>query len=122
MLFFGSIFYLEKITKTQLYEKNQPSNKKLLIAEELTQGKSLTQLASELGITLATAEVFAIDCLAPGRKIAHEQIASFLALSTNSFQRIKVTILSNEDNRLRTIRDSLMRNFLTIRFVLSWYV
>ena len=81
----------------------------------------MTQLALELGITLATVEVYAIYCLAAGRKIAHEQIASFLALSTDSFQRIKVTILSNEDNRLRTIRDSLNKEFSynQIRFVLA---
>lgn len=104
-----------------LYGKNQPSNKKLRIAEELTKGKSLTELALELGIAIATAEVYAIDCLAAGRKIAHEQIASYLAISTDAFQRIKITILSNEDNRLRTIRDSLDEEFSynQIRFVLA---
>ena len=39
----------------QLYGKNQPSNTKLHNPEELTRGKSLTQLASELGIAMATA-------------------------------------------------------------------
>ena len=137
MLFFGSTLYLaknhqdlsffrlsfclQKKRLIQLYGKNQLSNNKLRIAEEFALGKSLTQLASEMGIAKATAEVYAIDCLAAGRKIDHEQLASFLALTADAFQRIKVTILSNEDNRLRTIRDSLSEEFCynQIRFVLA---
>lgn len=81
----------------------------------------MTQLASEMGIAKATAEVYAIDCLAAGRKIDHGQLASFLALTPDAFQRIKVTILSNEDNRLRTVRDSLSEEFSynQIRFALA---
>ena len=84
-------------------------------------GKSLTQLSSELGITLATAEVYAIDCLAAGRKLDHEILASYLGISTDSFQRIKMAILSNEDNKLRTIRDAFTEEFSynQIRFVLA---
>ena len=120
-LIFLSSFCLQKKRLIQLYGKNQLSNNKLRIAEEFALGKSLTQLASEMGIAKATAEVYAIDCLAAGRKIDHEQLASFLALTADAFQRIKVTILSNEDNRLRTIRDSLSEEFCynQIRFVLA---
>ena len=84
-------------------------------------GKSLATLASELGIAVATAEVYAIDCLAAGRQIAHKQIASYLAISNDAFKRIKGEILSNEDNRLRTIRDTLNEEFSynQIRFVLA---
>lgn len=84
-------------------------------------GKSLTQLSSELGIAVATAEVYAIDCLAAGRKLDHEQLASYVGISTDSFQRIKIAILSNEDNKLRTIRDALTEEFSynQIRFVLA---
>ena len=84
-------------------------------------GKSLTQVSSELGIALATAEVYAIDCLAAGRKLDHELLASYIGISTDSFQRIKVAILSNEDNKLRTIRDALTEEFSynQIRFVLA---
>ena len=84
-------------------------------------GKSLTQLSSELGITVATAEVYAIDCLAAGRKLDHEILASYLGISTDSFQRIKMAILSNEDNKLRTIRDAFTEEFSynQIRFVLA---
>ena len=83
--------------------------------------KSLATLSSELGIAVATAEVYAIDCLAAGRQIAHEQIASYLAISTDTFQRIKAKILLNEDNRLRTIRDAINEEFSynQIRFVLA---
>ena len=84
-------------------------------------GKSLTQVSSELGIALATAEVYAIDCLAAGRKLNHELLANYLGISTDSFQRIKAAILSNEDNKLRTIRDALTEEFSynQIRFVLA---
>ena len=81
----------------------------------------MTELASELGIAVATAEVYAIDCLAAGRTLDHELLASYLGISTDSFQRIKVAILSNEDNKLRTIRDALAEEFSynQIRFVLA---
>lgn len=84
-------------------------------------GKSLTQLSSELGIAVATVEVYAIDCLAAGSKLDHEHLASYVGISTDSFQRIKIAILSNEDNKLRTIRDALTEEFSynQIRFVLA---
>ena len=81
----------------------------------------MTQLSSELGIAVATAEVYAIDCLAAGRKLDHELLASYVGISTDSFQRIKIAILSNEDNELCTIRDALTEEFSynQIRFVLA---
>ena len=84
---------------------------KLRIAEELTMVKSLTQLSSELGIAVATAEVYVTDCLAAGRKLDYKLLASYLGISTDSFQPIKIAILSNEDNKLRTIRDALTEEF-----------
>ena len=49
-LIFLSSFCLQKKRLIQLYGKNQLSNNKLRIAEEFALGKSLTQLASEMGI------------------------------------------------------------------------
>lgn len=84
-------------------------------------GKNFVQLASELGIATATAEVYAIDCLAAGGKLDHKHIACDLGISTDAFYRIKVTIQSNEDNKLRTIRDALHEEYSynQIRFVLA---
>ena len=85
-------------------------------------GKSLTQLSSELGITVATAKVYAIDCLAAGRKLDHELLASYLGISTDSLLRIKIAILSNEDNSYAQFVMHLLRNVPTvnqIRFVLA---
>lgn len=65
----------------------------------------------ELGVSVATAEVYAIDCLAAGRKLDHERIARYLGVSSDVFQIIKVTIQSNDDDKLRTIRDSLQEEF-----------
>ena len=83
-------------------------------------GKSLATLASELGIPVATAEVYAIDCLAAGRQIAHEQIASYLAISTDTFQRIKASRMKTTGFEQYVMHST--RNFPTIKSVLSWRV
>ena len=109
--------FLWKKCLIELYGKNQPLNKKLCIAEELMMGKSLATLAS----AIATAEVYAVDCVGAGRQICHEQIASYLAISNEPIQFIKGKILLNKDNRLCTIHDALNKEFSynEIRFVLA---
>ncbi|KAJ7369636.1 hypothetical protein OS493_037425 [Desmophyllum pertusum] len=110
-----------KIHLRQLYGKNQPSDKKIRIAEELRTGKDFTQLSSELGIAKATAEVYGIDCLAAGKELDHKRKARYLGITSEDFQVMTVNILSNEDNKLRTIRDALNEEFSynQIRFVLA---
>ena len=105
----------------QLYGKNQPSNKKVHICNELKAGKDFQQLSKELAIAKATAEVYGIDCLAAGMDIDHKMVATYICVTPEDFQRIKSTISLNEDKKLRTIRDSLNEEFECnqIRFVLA---
>ena len=74
-----------------------------------------------MGIAEPTAEVYGIDCLAAGAKLDHKLLASYLGLTPHAFQLIKGVIQSNEDNKLRTIRDELHTDFSynQIRFVLA---
>ena len=80
----------------QLYGKNQPSNKKVHICNELKAGKDFQQLSKELAIAKATAEVSGIDCLDAGMDNDHKMVATYICVTPEDFQRIKSTILSNE--------------------------
>ena len=104
-----------------MYGKNAPSLKKRLIVDGLKTGKNFDELAAELSIAKATAEVYGIDGLAAGEEIDHEIPARFLQISVESFNRIKTEISSNDDRKLRTIRDNLDEEFSynQIRFVLA---
>ena len=53
-----------------MYGKNNPSPKKRLIIEGLKMGKNFSDLAADLSITKATAEVYGIDGLAVGQQIS----------------------------------------------------
>lgn len=58
--------------------------------------------------------------MAAGQSLDHEKMAEHLKISTESFLRIKSEILSNEDRKLRTIRDNLEEcSYNQIRFVLA---
>ena len=48
-----------------MYGQNKPSPKKHLLSEGLKMGKNFQQLADELKVAQATAEVYGIDCLGP---------------------------------------------------------
>lgn len=78
-------------------------------------------MAEELKIAQATAEVYAIDCLAAGQDVDHQTIAKYLDISEESFERIKSEIMSSNDKKLRTVRDNLKAAFSynQIRFVLA---
>lgn len=78
-------------------------------------------LARELGVAKATAEVYGIDCLAAGQDIDHEMMAKQLQITAETFRHIKSGILSNEDSKLRTIRDNLGEEFSynQIRYVVA---
>lgn len=104
-----------------MYGKNTPSTKKSLVVDGLKNGKKFEELAAELGVATATAEVYGIDGLAAGQEIDHEMLSKYLQISVESFQLIKTEILSNEDPKLRTIRDNLEEQFSynQIRFVLA---
>lgn len=95
----------------QLYGKNQPSDKKVYVCNELKAGKDFQQLSKELAIAKATAEVYGIDSLAAGMDVDHQMVATYIRVTPEDFQRIKSTILLNEDKKLRTIRDSLNEEF-----------
>ena len=83
-------------------------------------GKNFQQLADELKIAQATAEVYSIDCLAAGFDMDHQTTAKYLAISVESFERIKGEIMSSNDRRLRTVRDNLEEfSYNQIRFVLA---
>lgn len=104
-----------------MYGKNNPSPKKRLVMLGLKNGKNFTELARELSITTATAEVYGIDCLAAGGDIDHEIVAGYLKITKTSFHTIKGEILSTQDNKLRTVRDNLgeVYTYNQLRFVLA---
>ena len=104
-----------------MYGKNNPSPKKRLIIEGLKMGKNFSDLAADLSITKATAEVYGIDGLAAGQQIDHETLARLLDVSMDCFKRIRNEIVVCEDRKLRTIRDNLSQEFSynQIRFVLA---
>ena len=88
---------------------------------ELKDGKNFTHLARELNITTATAEVYGINCLAAGGDIDHEIVAGYLKVTKTSFDIIKGEILTSQDKKLRTVRDSLEKvyTYNQLRFVLA---
>lgn len=98
-----------------------PSHKKHRVAQGLQIGKNFQELAEELNIAQATAEVYGIDCLAAGQEVDHQIIAKYLDIGRESFERIKSEIMSNNDKKLRTVRDNLSETFSynQIRFVLA---
>ena len=87
----------------------------------LKDGKNFTELARELSITTATAEVYGIDCLAAGGDIDHEIVAGYLKVTKTSFDTIKGEILSTKDKTLRTVWDNLaeVHTYNELRFVLA---
>ena len=95
----------------QLYGKNQPSNKKVYIGNQLKTGKDFQQLSKELAIAKVTAEVYGIDCRAAGMDIDHKMFATYIHVTPEDFQQIKSTILSNKDKKLCTICNSLNEEF-----------
>ena len=105
-----------------MYGKNNLSPKKrLIILEGLKMGKNFSDLAADLSITKATAEVYGIDGLAAGQQIDHEKLARLLDVSMDCFKRIRSKIVVCEDRKLRTICDNLSQEFSynQIRFVLA---
>lgn len=106
-----------------MYGKNLPSVKKQLVVQGLKIGKTFDQLAQELKIARATAEVYAIDSLAAGQDVDHEIIAKSLEINEEDFQRIKAELMSTmrNDKKLRTVRDNLGQEYgyNQIRFVLA---
>ena len=83
--------------------------------------KKFRSLAADLNVAQATAEVYGIDCLAAGAELDHETIATFLDVTEESFSVIKREILSNEERKLRTIRDNLgeVITYNQTRFVIA---
>ena len=104
-----------------MYGKNNPSPKKRLIIEGLKMGKNFSDLAADLSIAKATAEVYGIDGLAAGQQIDHKTLARLLDVSMDCFKRIRNEIFVCKDRKLRTIRDNLSQEFSynQIRFVLA---
>ena len=82
---------------------------------------SIHQLAQELKIAHATAEVYAIDSLAAGQEVDHQTIAKYLEIDEEAFEWIKAEAVSSYDKKLRTVRDNLGEaySYNQIRFVLA---
>lgn len=77
-------------------------------------------LGRELAVAKATAEVYGIDCLAAGEEVDHKLMAKYLQIAPESFERVKVGIMSDRNNSLRSIRDELQDfSYNQIRFVLA---
>ena len=57
-----------------MYDKDNPSPKKRLVVVGLHTGKKFGELAADLSITKATAEVYGISGLAAGQQIDHDKI------------------------------------------------
>ena len=104
-----------------MYGKNVPSPKKHLVTQGLKMGKNFHELAEELKISTATAEVYAIDSLAAGQDVDHQTIAKSLDISAESFEMVKGEVTTSDDKKLRTVRDNLREEFSynQIRFVLA---
>lgn len=103
-----------------MYGKNNSSPKKRAVADGLKVGKSFELLGWELAVATATAEVYGIDCLAAGEEVDHNLVAKNLQITPESFERVKVGIMSNHNNSLRSIRDELADfSYNQIRFVLA---
>ena len=105
----------------QIIWKNNRTPQKRLVMQGLKEGKNFAALAADLNVAQATAEVYGIDCLAAGAELDHETIATFLDVTEESFSVIKREILSNEERKLRTIRDNLgeVITYNQIRFVIA---
>lgn len=95
--------FTQKNELHQMYGKNMPSPKKHRVAQGLKIGKNFQELAEELNIAQATAEVYGIDCLAAGEDVDHQTIAKYLDISEESFERIKSEIMSSNNKKLRTV-------------------
>lgn len=106
-----------------MYGKNLPFDKKHLVVQGLKIGKNFDQLAQEMKIACATAEVYAIDSLAAGQDLDHEVMAKSLEIKEEDFQQIKSELMSTtrNDKKLRNVRDNLGQEYSynQIRFVLA---
>ena len=91
------------------------------VGRDLSRSKNFDDLSRDLGISKASAEVYAIDCLAAEKPLDHDLMAHYLDISLDDFSEIKEAILHNEDNKLRSIRDELQSRYSynQIRFVLA---
>ena len=101
----------------QIIWKNNRTPQKRLVMQGLKEGKNFAALAADLNVAQANG----IDCLAAGAELDHETIATFLDVTEESFSVIKREILSNEERKLRTIRDNLgeVITYNQIRFVIA---
>lgn len=92
------------------------------MADEVTLGKSFELISREMRIAKATVEVYVIDCLAAGRpSLDHDLIASYMGITSSTFDIMKSKISSNEDNKLRSIKYDLegIYTYNQLRFVLA---
>ena len=103
-----------------MYGKNDRSNRKILVAEEFKKGKSLQEIADQIRVAKATAEIYGIDAFAAGIPLDHNQLAAELGIEDHQFHAIKKCIQCNVDSKLKTVKDSLeVYTYNQIRFVLG---
>lgn len=104
-----------------MYGKNQPSNGKMRAFEQFRNGMDYKEIAACLGVQESTAQVYTLDALAAGAPLNHERMANLLGVTEAIFSTISAAISSNEDSKLRSIRDSLNESYSynQIRFVLA---
>ena len=104
-----------------LYGKNPASNNKIAVVEHLRKGKDFHAIASEMHVTLATAEVYAIDSFAANAPLDENMLARHLQVDSDAFQVIRTTIIKNTDAKLRTVKHELEDAFSynQIKFVIA---
>jgi len=79
------------------------------------------ELARELNITTARAEVYGIDCLAAGGDIDHKIVAGHLNVTKKSFDIIKGEILISQTKSFALCGTTSERCTPTINYVFFWH-
>jgi len=114
-------FILQKSNLYRIYGHNPPTPRKIEAVEELKKGKDFHSVARKMNVTLATAEVYAIDSFAANAPLDETIFARHLEVDSNKSQGIRAAIERNTDGKLRTIKDELKDLFTynQIRFVIA---
>ncbi|KAJ7389451.1 hypothetical protein OS493_031420 [Desmophyllum pertusum] len=96
------------------------ADRKILVAEEFKKGKSLQEIADQIRVAKATAEIYGMDAFAAGIPLDHNQLAAELGIEDHQFHAIKKCIQCNVDFKLRTVKDSLeVYTYNQIRFIIG---
>jgi len=105
----------------KIYGNNPASPRKIEVVEKLRKGKDFQMISREMGVAIATAEVYGIDAFAANAPLDKDVLARYLDVDRDSFFSIKAAIEKNADEKLRTVKDQLQDAFSynQIRFVIA---